>query len=234
MKKSNNSVHSVVQSPSHVWLFATPWVAAHQATLSSTISRSLLKFMWTELMMLSNHLTLSHPLCRLIRSCFYAAHQSFCRSAHKLFGMISSPAQISSFCWNSVVNISAPSQVQVWFFGRMIASSTSHPWHWDWRLGNEKSPVWLPQDADRSFICHCSSLLLVYLLSLNLCSVPLDSKNKWRWNDRPRLSATTDASSPSFLVNLLFHTIPISSTSLILTLSSFKYTTFHFSTIKTV
>ena len=150
------------------------------------------------------------------------------------FGMVSSPTQISSSCWNSAVNISAPSQVNDWFFGRMIASSMSHPWHWDCRLGNEKSPVGLPQDADRSFICHCSSLLLVHLLSLNTCSVPLDSKNRWRWNGRPRLSATTVASSPSSLVNLLFYTIPNSSISLILTLSSFKYTTFHFSTIKTV
>ena len=34
---------SSVQSLSHVWLFATPWIAAHQASLSITISRSTLK-----------------------------------------------------------------------------------------------------------------------------------------------------------------------------------------------
>ena len=47
---------SFVQSLSHVWLFATPWTAAHQASLSFTISRSLHKVMSTELMMPSNHL----------------------------------------------------------------------------------------------------------------------------------------------------------------------------------
>ena len=48
----------VVQSLSHVQLFATPWTAAHQAPLSSTISRSLLQFMSIELVMPSNHLIL--------------------------------------------------------------------------------------------------------------------------------------------------------------------------------
>ena len=38
----------VVQSSSHVWLFVTPWAAAFQASLSLTISLSLLKFMSTE------------------------------------------------------------------------------------------------------------------------------------------------------------------------------------------
>ena len=47
------------------WLFATPWTAAHQAPLSFTISQSLLKFMSTESVMLSNHLILCHPLLLL-------------------------------------------------------------------------------------------------------------------------------------------------------------------------
>ena len=46
----------VVQSLSHVWLFATPWITAHQASLSFTISWSLLKLMSIESMMPSNHL----------------------------------------------------------------------------------------------------------------------------------------------------------------------------------
>ena len=52
----------VVQSLSRVWLFATPWTAACQAPLSFTISRTLLKFMSTELVMPSNHLIFCHPL----------------------------------------------------------------------------------------------------------------------------------------------------------------------------
>ena len=49
-------------SLSHVRLFATPWTAAHQASLSFTISRSLLKVMSIESPMPSNHLILCRPL----------------------------------------------------------------------------------------------------------------------------------------------------------------------------
>ena len=56
-----NSVTSV-QSLSHVRLFATPWTAARQASLSITNSWSLLKFMSIELVMPSNRLILCHPL----------------------------------------------------------------------------------------------------------------------------------------------------------------------------
>ena len=53
---------SSVQSLSCVRLFATPWTAACQASLSITNSRSLLKLMSIELVMPSNHLILCHPL----------------------------------------------------------------------------------------------------------------------------------------------------------------------------
>ena len=46
----------IVQSLSRVRLFVTPWTAAHQASLSSIISRSLLRFMSVESVMPSNHL----------------------------------------------------------------------------------------------------------------------------------------------------------------------------------
>ena len=45
--------------------FATPWTGACQAPLSSTISRCLLKFMFIELVILSNHLILCHSLLLL-------------------------------------------------------------------------------------------------------------------------------------------------------------------------
>ena len=48
----------VVQSVSHVQLFRTPWTAAHQASLSFTVSQSVLRLMSIELMMPSNHLIL--------------------------------------------------------------------------------------------------------------------------------------------------------------------------------
>ena len=53
---------SSVQSLSRVQLFATPWTAAHQASLSITNSRSLPKLMSIESVMPSNHLILYHPL----------------------------------------------------------------------------------------------------------------------------------------------------------------------------
>ena len=52
-------------SLSHVWLFATPWTAAHQASLSLTTSQSLLKLMSIKLVMSSNHLILCYPLLLL-------------------------------------------------------------------------------------------------------------------------------------------------------------------------
>ena len=55
----------VALSLSCVQHFATPRTAVRRASLSSTISRSLLKLMTIELMMPSNHLTLRHPLLLL-------------------------------------------------------------------------------------------------------------------------------------------------------------------------
>ena len=55
----------VVQYLSHVWLFATTWSIAHQASLSFTISRSLLKLMSIESVMPSSHLILCRPLILL-------------------------------------------------------------------------------------------------------------------------------------------------------------------------
>ena len=52
----------VVPSLSHVLLFATPWMATCQASLSFTISHSLLKLTSTESVMPPNHLILCHPL----------------------------------------------------------------------------------------------------------------------------------------------------------------------------
>ena len=57
----NKLVAVVVQSFSHIRLFETPWTAARQASLSFTISRSLLKLMSIESVMASSHLILCHP-----------------------------------------------------------------------------------------------------------------------------------------------------------------------------
>ena len=56
---------SSVQWLSRVWLFATPWIAARQATLSITNSRSSLKLKSIESVMPSSHLILCRPLLLL-------------------------------------------------------------------------------------------------------------------------------------------------------------------------
>ena len=57
-----NRIFVVFPSLSRVWLFATPWTAAHQASLSFIISQSLSKFKSVESVMSSNHLILCCPL----------------------------------------------------------------------------------------------------------------------------------------------------------------------------
>ena len=56
---------SSVQSLSHVWLFATPWIAALQASLSITNSQSSLKPTSIDSVMPSSHLILCHPFLLL-------------------------------------------------------------------------------------------------------------------------------------------------------------------------
>ena len=65
-------VDIVIHSLSYVWLFATP---GSVALLSSTISWSLPRFMSIELVMLSNHLILCHPLSFCLQ--FFPASRSF-------------------------------------------------------------------------------------------------------------------------------------------------------------
>ena len=57
--------HQSVQSLRHVWLFATPWTATQQASLSTTNSQSLLKLISVESVMPCNYLILCHPLLLL-------------------------------------------------------------------------------------------------------------------------------------------------------------------------
>ena len=65
LEKYNVFQISSVQSLSSVWLFATPWIAARQASLSITNYWSSLKLMSIELVMPSSHLILCRPLLLL-------------------------------------------------------------------------------------------------------------------------------------------------------------------------
>ena len=88
---------SSVQSLSSVWLFATPWIAACQASLSIINSRSLLKLMSIELVMPSSHLILCHPFSSFPQS--FPASGSFPMSQIK----VSSP--LTSKCPEKICSI---------------------------------------------------------------------------------------------------------------------------------
>ena len=93
----------VVQLLSYVHLFATPWTAARQASLSFTITQSLLKLMSIELVVPSNHLVLCVPTSCLQ---FFPASGSF--SVSQLFA--SSGRSIGASASASVL----PMSIQGW------------------------------------------------------------------------------------------------------------------------
>ena len=62
----NISQHFVVQSLTHISLFLTPWMTAHQASLPFPVSQSLLKIMSIVLVMLSSNFILCHLLLLLL------------------------------------------------------------------------------------------------------------------------------------------------------------------------
>ena len=92
---------SSVQLLSWVWLFATPWTAAHQASLSITNSQSLPRLMPIESVMPSNHLILCHPLL-----------------------LLPSILPSISFASESVLHIRWP---KYWSFSFNISPSNEHP-----------------------------------------------------------------------------------------------------------
>ena len=96
---------SSVQLHSHIWLFVTPWTAAHQSSLSITNSRSLLKLMSIESVMPSNHFILCCPLL-LLPSVFLSigvfSNESFLRSGGQSIGASASASVL-------------PMNIQDWF-----------------------------------------------------------------------------------------------------------------------
>ena len=93
---------SSVQLLSRVRLFATPWIAAHQASLSITNSWSLLKLMSIRSVMATSHLILCHPLLLLPPN----------------------PSSISVFSNESTLHMRWP---KYWSFSFSISPSNEHP-----------------------------------------------------------------------------------------------------------
>ena len=99
--KHKSVISSVAQL---VWLCASPWTAARQASLSITNSQSLLKFMSTESVMPSNHLILCHPLLLslIFPSTNVFSNESFVTSSGQSIGASASASVL-------------PMNVQAWF-----------------------------------------------------------------------------------------------------------------------
>ena len=136
---------SVIQSLSHIWLFVIPWTAAHQASLSFTISWSLLTLMSIESVMPSNHLILCHPLL-LLPSIF---------------------PSIRVFSNESALPIRWPKH---WSFSFNISPSNEHPglisFRMDWLdlvavQGTLKSL--LQHHSSKASILQCSAFFIVQL-----------------------------------------------------------------------
>ena len=131
---------SSVQSLSCVWLFASPWNAAHQASLSIINSQSSLKFMSIESMMQSSHLILCHPLLLLP----------------------SIPPSIRVFSNESALRMRWP---KYWSFSFSISASNEHPglisFKMDWLnlLQSKDSQESSPTPQFKSIDCSALSFL---------------------------------------------------------------------------
>ena len=88
-----------VQLLRRVWLFVTRWTAAHQASLSFTISWSLLKLMHIELVMPSNHLILCHPFLLLPSTLQHQCLFQWVSSSHQVAKVVELQLQHQSFQW---------------------------------------------------------------------------------------------------------------------------------------
>ena len=138
-------INSSVQSLSRVWLFATPWTTARQASLSITNSRSLLKLMPIELVMLSSCLILCRPLLLLPPI----------------------PPSIRVFSNESTLHMRWP---KYWSFSFSISPSNEHPgpisFRMDWLdllavQGTLKSL--LQHHSSKTSILRCSAFFIVQL-----------------------------------------------------------------------
>ena len=96
---AQNEVLFVVQSLCHNQLFETPWTAAYQASLSFSISRSLLKLMSIESMILSNHLLLFCPLLLPLVFPSIRVFTKWVSSSHQVAKVLELQLQHQSFQW---------------------------------------------------------------------------------------------------------------------------------------
>ena len=143
-----------VQSVSRVRLFVTPWIPAHQASLSITNSWSLLKLMPMELVMPSSRLILCHPLLLLPPI----------------------PPSIRVFSSESTLRMRWP---KYWSFSFSISPPNEHPGLISFRIGLVGSPC-SPRDSQESSTPQFESIhfsALSFLHSPTLTSIHDHWKN---------------------------------------------------------
>ena len=136
---------SSVQLLSRVWLFATPWIAARQASLFITISQSSLRLMSIESVMPSSHLILCRPLLLLPPI----------------------PPSIRVFSNESTLRMRWP---KYWSFSFNISPSNEHPGLISFRMDWLDLPVvqgtlksLLQHHSSKTSILWCSAFFMVQL-----------------------------------------------------------------------
>ena len=139
---------SSVQLLSHVRLFATPWIAARQASLSITNSRSLLKLTSSEPVMPSSHLILCCPLLLLPPI----------------------PPSIRVFSYKSTLRIRWP---KYWSFSFSISPSNEHPGLISFRM--DWLDLFAVQGTIKSLLQHHISKASIFLALSFLHSPTLTS-----------------------------------------------------------
>ena len=141
MIKKHNQFSSV-QTLSHVWLFATPWIPTFQASLSITNSQGTLKLMSIESVMPSSHLILCHPLLLLPPI----------------------PPSIRAFSNESALRMRRP---KYWSFSFSISPSKEHPGPISFRM--DWLDLIAVQGTLKSLLQHHSSCRCLGAYSWDLC-----------------------------------------------------------------
>ena len=184
----------VVQSLSRVQLFATPWTAARQVSLSFTISQSLLKLMSIESVIPSNHLFFCHPLFLLLSifpaSGSFLMSQLFASGGQSIGASASAPVlPINIHDWlplglTGLISLQSKGLTSV--FSNTTKASTvwcpafsviqlSHPY-----MTTGKTTAWseLPCPPPGIFLTQGSNLCLLCFLHWQAVSLPLGPPRK--------------------------------------------------------
>ena len=152
-----HAVAVVVQLLSHVWRFVTPWTEAHQASLSFTISQSLLKFMSTEWW--------CHPTILLMPSTILVMPSNLC---HPLLLLSSIFLSIRVFSNESALCIRWP---KYWSFNFSISPSNEYSGLISFRM--DWFDLLAVQRTLKSLLQHHSSKALFMCFKINSLTVNL-------------------------------------------------------------